>query len=120
MGTAAVSTGSAYVSVPSFSQRPIIALAKTQPVVDGILAIALLVHSHIGFDSCITDYLHERKFPVLGVVCKWLLRVGTGLGVWGVYEFNTNDIGACLSFQGFPLGVLTSGLTELVARLWKA
>ncbi|WVQ78162.1 hypothetical protein IAT38_000243 [Cryptococcus sp. DSM 104549] len=83
---AAVSSGSAY------------------PIMDGILAISLLVHSHIGFDACITDYVHPRKFPVLSPICQWLLRIGTGLGVWGIYEFNTNDI----------------GLTELIRRVWTA
>ncbi|WVQ98548.1 hypothetical protein IAU59_005674 [Kwoniella sp. CBS 9459] len=83
---AAVSTGSAY------------------PIMDGILAISLIIHSHIGFDSCLVDYLHPRKFKVLGNVAQWVLKIATGLSVWGVYEFNTNDI----------------GLTELVRRLWTA
>ncbi|EIW70232.1 hypothetical protein TREMEDRAFT_43822 [Tremella mesenterica DSM 1558] len=86
MGAAAVSSGSAY------------------PVLDGILAVSLIIHSHIGFDSCIIDYIHPRKFPILGPICSWALRVGTGLAVWGVYEFNTNDI----------------GLTELVRQMWTA
>ncbi|KAG7527555.1 hypothetical protein FFLO_06823 [Filobasidium floriforme] len=74
------------------------------PVIDAILATSLIVHSHIGFDSCIIDYLHERKMPVIGFAAKWLLRVATGASIWGVYEFETNDI----------------GLTELVRRLWTA
>ncbi|KAK1924682.1 mitochondrial inner membrane protein [Papiliotrema laurentii] len=86
MGTAAVSTGSAH------------------PILDGLLAVSLVVHSHIGFDSILIDYLHPRKFALLGPLAKWVLRAVTGLAVWGCYEFNTNDI----------------GLTELVARLWKA
>lgn len=64
-----------------------------QPILDGILGVSLIIHSHIGFDSCIVDYLHERKFPIVGKIMPWLLRIGTGLSVWGVYEFNTNDIG---------------------------
>ncbi|WWC69694.1 uncharacterized protein I206_103637 [Kwoniella pini CBS 10737] len=83
---AAVSTGSAY------------------PILDGILAVSLIVHSHIGFDSCRVDYLHPRKFPVIGPIASWILKIATGLSVWGVYEFNTNDV----------------GLTELVRRLWTA
>lgn len=67
--------------------------SKTQPILDGILGVSLIVHSHIGFDSCLVDYLHERKFPIIGKIMPWLLRVATGLSVWGVYEFNTNDIG---------------------------
>ncbi|OCF35316.1 succinate dehydrogenase (ubiquinone) membrane anchor subunit [Kwoniella heveanensis BCC8398] len=83
---AAVSTGSAY------------------PIMDGILAISLIIHSHIGFDSCLVDYLHPRKFKLVGPLAQWLLKIATGLSVWGVYEFNTNDI----------------GLTELVRRMWTA
>ncbi|ORY25757.1 CybS-domain-containing protein [Naematelia encephala] len=86
MGGAAVSTGSAY------------------PILDGILGVSLIIHSHIGFDSCVQDYIHERKFHYLGPLAKWALRAGTGLAVWGVYEFNTNDI----------------GLTELTKRVWTA
>ncbi|WVN88995.1 uncharacterized protein L203_104211 [Cryptococcus depauperatus CBS 7841] len=77
---------------------------STYPIMDGILAISLIIHSHIGFDSCIVDYVHPRKFPVLGPIARWALRITTGLTVWGVYEFNTNDI----------------GLTELVRRAWTA
>ncbi|KAL0240245.1 hypothetical protein I308_106795 [Cryptococcus tetragattii IND107] len=83
---AAVSSGTAY------------------PIMDGILAVSLIVHTHIGFDACVVDYVHPRKFPVLGPITRWLLRAATGLSVWGVYEFNTNDI----------------GLTELVRRAWTA
>ncbi|GFZ46345.1 Succinate dehydrogenase [ubiquinone] cytochrome b small subunit [Saitozyma sp. JCM 24511] len=86
MGSAAVSTGSAY------------------PILDGILAVSLIAHSHLGLATCIDDYVHPRKNPVLGPLAMWALRIGTGLSVWGVYEFNTNDI----------------GLTELVRRMWKA
>lgn len=68
-----------------------------QPVIDAILATSLIVHSHIGFDSCIIDYLHERKMPVIGFAAKWLLRVATGASIWGVYEFETNDIGKSMS-----------------------
>lgn len=46
-----------------------------------------------GFDSCLVDYLHPRKFPTLGPIMKWTLRVLTGGALYGLYEFNTNDIG---------------------------
>ncbi|KAH8827762.1 mitochondrial inner membrane protein [Flagelloscypha sp. PMI_526] len=74
------------------------------PVVDGLLGITLIMHSHIGFDAVLTDYVHTRKFPVLGNVATWTLRAATAGVLVGVYQFNTNDI----------------GLTELVARLWAA
>jgi hypothetical protein len=68
-------------------------VSSLQPILDGILGVSLVVHSHIGFDSAVVDYFHPRKWPVLGPMMSWLLRICTGLSVWGVYEFNTNDIG---------------------------
>ncbi|BEJ01012.1 hypothetical protein CcaverHIS631_0508690 [Cutaneotrichosporon cavernicola] len=74
------------------------------PIVDGVLGLAILSHSYIGFQACIDDYVHERKFGSLGTLCRWLLRFGTLGAAYGIYEFNTNDI----------------GLTEFVEKLWKA
>ncbi|KAI9507656.1 CybS-domain-containing protein [Russula earlei] len=74
------------------------------PLLDGLLGISLIVHSHIGFDTILVDYVHKRKFPTIGPVLTWTLRV-TSLAVGvGVYQFNTNDI----------------GLTELIRRVWTA
>ncbi|KAI0343319.1 mitochondrial inner membrane protein [Trametopsis cervina] len=74
------------------------------PIVDGLLGISLVVHSHIGFDTILVDYIHKRKFPVLGPTLSWGLRATTVAVLVGVYQFNTNDI----------------GLTELVAKVWAA
>ncbi|CCA70522.1 related to succinate dehydrogenase [ubiquinone] cytochrome b small subunit, mitochondrial precursor [Serendipita indica DSM 11827] len=74
------------------------------PVLDGVLALSLIVHSHIGFDSVVVDYLDTRKKPVIGQVAKWGLRAATTAALVGVYQFNTNDI----------------GLTELIAKVWTA
>ncbi|PWN54371.1 hypothetical protein IE53DRAFT_189665 [Violaceomyces palustris] len=71
---------------------------------DGVLALTLLVHSHIGFDCCLQDYLHKRKFPIAGPLASWTLKAATLGTLVGLYEFNTNDI----------------GLTELIAKLWTA
>jgi len=72
------------------------------PVVDGILAISLVIHSHIGFEACRVDYIHERKFPVVGQIAKWGIRALTTGALVGVYSFNTQDV----------------GLTELIKRTW--
>ena len=46
------------------------------------------------FDAVLVDYVHKRKFPALGPLLTWTLRATTlAVGV-GVYQFNTNDIGA--------------------------
>lgn len=92
------------------------------PLLDGLLGLSLIVHSHIGvrsltttlpllfcffyylpltysaggmqFDSVLVDYIHKRKFPKLGPLFTWTLRLtSVAVGV-GVYQFNTNDIGA--------------------------
>ena len=89
------------------------------PVLDGLLGISLVMHSHIGvdhvqtvldtvhysslgaqFDAILVDYLHKRKFPVLGPLTTWTLRAATVGVLVGVYQFNTNDIG------GFSFAVL--------------
>ena len=50
--------------------------------------------SHLqGFDAILVDYLHERKFPILGSISTWLLRLFSVGTLYGLYEFNTNDIG---------------------------
>ncbi|OSX63072.1 hypothetical protein POSPLADRAFT_1141120 [Postia placenta MAD-698-R-SB12] len=73
-------------------------------LLDGILGVSLVMHSHIGFDSVVVDYLHARKFPIIGRVMTWTLRAATVATLVGVYQFNTNDI----------------GLTELIAKVWHA
>ncbi|KAK0531014.1 membrane anchor subunit of succinate dehydrogenase, Sdh4 [Tilletia horrida] len=73
-------------------------------VIDGALALSLVVHSHIGFDACLQDYLHKRKYPVAGPIGTWALRVATVGTLVGIYEFQTNDV----------------GFTELIAKLWVA
>lgn len=47
----------------------------------------------IQFDSIVVDYLHTRKFPVIGQIAKWGLRTATVATLVGIYQFNTNDIG---------------------------
>ncbi|KAG2754997.1 SDHD, membrane anchor subunit of succinate dehydrogenase [Suillus brevipes Sb2] len=74
------------------------------PVLDGLLGLSLVMHSHIGFDSMIVDYVHKRKFPIIGPILSWTLRSATVGVLVGVYQFNTNDI----------------GLTELIAKVWTA
>ncbi|KAI0069205.1 mitochondrial inner membrane protein [Artomyces pyxidatus] len=77
---------------------------STSPLLDGVLGISLVMHSHIGFDALLVDYLHPRKFSVLGPMLKWVLRATTVGVLAGVYQFNTQDV----------------GLTELIRRVWTA
>jgi succinate dehydrogenase (ubiquinone) membrane anchor subunit len=41
----------------------------------------------------LADYVHKRKFPVLGPALTWTLRATTVGVLVGVYQFNTEDIG---------------------------
>lgn len=45
------------------------------------------------FDSILADYLHKRKFPIIGPATTWTLRTATVATLVGIYQFNTNDIG---------------------------
>ncbi|SCV67800.1 BQ2448_5411 [Microbotryum intermedium] len=87
------------------------AVTSVHPILDGVLAVAIVAHSHMdesrlikGLDQVLIDYVHPNKFPVIGTISKWLVRFATGGVLVGVYQFNTNDI----------------GLTELVKKTWHA
>ncbi|SCZ93161.1 BZ3500_MvSof-1268-A1-R1_Chr6-2g08499 [Microbotryum saponariae] len=80
------------------------AVTSVHPILDGVLAVAIVAHSHMGLDQVLIDYVHPNKFPVIGTISKWLVRIATGGVLVGVYQFNTNDI----------------GLTELVKKAWHA
>ncbi|GAC93271.1 membrane anchor subunit of succinate dehydrogenase [Pseudozyma hubeiensis SY62] len=58
-------------------------------ILDGALALSLVVHSHIGFDCILADYVHKRKFPIAGPLATWGLRAATLATLYGLYEFNT-------------------------------
>ncbi|WFD33345.1 membrane anchor subunit of succinate dehydrogenase, Sdh4 [Malassezia cuniculi] len=92
----------------SVSLVPLVAGAAVKhgacAVLDGGLSLALLLHTHLGFDTMLTDYVDKRKFPLLGPVAKWILRFITLGAGYGLYEFNTNDV----------------GISELVVKLWRA
>jgi succinate dehydrogenase (ubiquinone) membrane anchor subunit len=68
--------------------------------------LLILSWGHVQFDTVLVDYVHKRKFPRLGPFFTWTLRLtSVAVGV-GVYQFNTNDIGAllivayiCLTYQ---------------------
>lgn len=57
------------------------------------------------FDAALTDYLHKRKFPILGPLFTWLLRFSTAGALVGVYQFNTNDVGTCPRIRVPPVAI---------------
>ncbi|KAF2471091.1 CybS-domain-containing protein [Lindgomyces ingoldianus] len=80
------------------------ASGSLNPVMDATLCALLVIHSHIGFESCIIDYIPKKRLPISRMVAMWALRIGTvALGV-ALYSFETNDV----------------GITEAAKRLWQA
>lgn len=71
---------------------------------DAILCGTILIHSHIGFEAMVTDYIPVKRLPKTRVFFGWALRAVTVLVGVGLYEFETNDV----------------GLTEGIKRIWSA
>jgi len=80
------------------------AVVSPNPVLDGILAVSIVLHSHLGYDQIGLDYLHKRKHPVAWPIFVWGTRIASVATLVGIYQLNTNDIGC----------------TELIKRLWHA
>jgi succinate dehydrogenase (ubiquinone) membrane anchor subunit len=80
------------------------AAGSLNPVTDSILCALLVVHSHIGFESCVIDYFPKKRIPRVRAAANWLLRLATLATGVALYSFETNDV----------------GVTEAVRRLWTA
>lgn len=80
------------------------AAGSLNPVMDSVLCALLVIHSHIGFESCIVDYFPKSRVPLVRTLAMWALRIGTVTLGYALYSFETNDI----------------GITELVSKLWHA
>jgi succinate dehydrogenase (ubiquinone) membrane anchor subunit len=80
------------------------AAGSLNPTTDAILCSAVLLHSHIGFQSVIIDYIPQKSHPGLRKLFMWGLNLATLTVGVGLYEFETNDV----------------GVTEAIKKLWKA
>lgn len=80
------------------------ASGSLNPTLDAILVGTLLVHSHLGLQAIIIDYVNTWGYPMLRKFCMWALNVATILAGIGLYEFETTDV----------------GIVEATKRLWKA
>jgi len=80
------------------------ASGSISPTLDAVLIFGIIVHSHIGFQSIVIDYIPVHKHPTLRRACMWALNVATLIVGIGFYEFETNDV----------------GVTEAVKRIWHA
>ncbi|KAG6233843.1 hypothetical protein E4U26_000392 [Claviceps purpurea] len=74
------------------------------PTMDAILCSAMLIHSHMGFQAVVIDYIPKRTYPGLRKLFWWGLNAATLTVGIGLYEFETNDV----------------GVTEAIKRVWKA
>lgn len=66
--------------------------------------MALPIHAHFGINAVIQDYLPHRRTPSLFYLATGALYAVTILTIYGLYSFNTNDI----------------GLTQLISNVWHA
>lgn len=80
------------------------AAGSLNPTTDAVLASLLLIHSHLGIQQSIIDYVPKRTHPGLHKLIWWGLNIATLTVGVGIYEFETNDV----------------GITELVKRIWRA
>jgi succinate dehydrogenase (ubiquinone) membrane anchor subunit len=80
------------------------AAGSLSPVLDATLGSLLIVHSHIGFESCIIDYIPKRNSKTLHNLARYALYSGSALALIGLYEFETNDV----------------GLSETLRKVWNA
>ena len=81
-----------------------ILLPEPSSLVDMSLTFLLPIHCHLGWSAIITDYLPKRKFPLVYPAVKGFLFFATLATTYGLYYFNTNDI----------------GISAFVKRLWRA
>ncbi|PSK51882.1 succinate dehydrogenase [ubiquinone] cytochrome b small subunit [Elsinoe australis] len=80
------------------------AAGSLNPILDATFIAALLVHSHIGFQSIIIDYVPTKRLPKTRKLFWYGLNLATVVVGIGFYEFETNDV----------------GLVEGVKRVWTA
>ncbi len=75
------------------------------PAVDIALGIVLPLHCHFGFECCITDYQGKiadflrMQSSTVYTILIWMLRVATGLALYGCYRINSTDVGITTVFK---------------------
>lgn len=78
--------------------------ASLSPVLDASFSTLILLHSHLGLESCIVDYIPKRVYGPFHNVAVGALWAGTAVALYGIYELETNDI----------------GLSAAVGKVWNA
>lgn len=80
------------------------AAGALNPLLDGTLIGLTLIHTYIGFQSVIIDYIPTWRAKTWRKVFEWANVLALVVVGWGYYEFETNDV----------------GLTAGIARIWRA
>ena len=80
------------------------AAGSLNPTVDAVLCGVILVHSHLGFQGIVVDYIPKRRMPGVHKLFMWALNGVTALVALGLYEFETTDV----------------GIAETVSKIWHA
>ncbi|KAH8906008.1 hypothetical protein BR93DRAFT_723023 [Coniochaeta sp. PMI_546] len=80
------------------------AAGSLNPGMDAVLMGLIVIHSHLGFQNIIIDYLPKRRTPKSRKAAMWGLNLATALVALGLYEFETTDV----------------GVTEAIKRIWHA
>ncbi|CAI1582356.1 hypothetical protein SEUBUCD646_0L02270 [Saccharomyces eubayanus] len=75
------------IMVPLVTTGPISIFADT------FLSLVLLGHCHIGFQSCIIDYVSERVYGKVHHYAMYLLSLGTFLSLVGIYKLESQEAG---------------------------
>lgn len=71
---------------------------------DFLLGILLPLHCHLGFEQIVMDYLNKRKVGSMGnLAVRGVVSLGTVLTMYGLWKFNTRDV----------------GITEFVRDVWR-
>lgn len=91
------------ISIVPLTVLPL-ATGHLTPTLDALLGGLLVAHCHVGFSSCITDYIPKRKFPRGHGVFMAILYLASGASLYGVYKLETEE----------------EGLVGAVSKIWNA
>jgi len=91
------------------------------PVMDSVFCAAILIHTHIGFQSVIIDYIPIKRLPSIRRLFMWGLNLATVLVGIGLYEFETSKKNFCGDGKSEANTFIDDiGVSATVAKIWKA